>query len=128
MSQLYGSCRERGVIRQACSVCGSYMADYGVPELFTASDLIFLRAVQQAEDGGHHPLGLDTGQTSVMSLWTNALVTVAARHVLEQHPTFHLPRRVLRIGQRVHINHRRPERGRDVRGAGIVGDLSLIHI
>ena len=37
----------------------------------------------------------------------------------------HLPWRVLRIGERVKIDHRRAERGGDVRGAGVVRDQEV---
>lgn len=59
-------------------------------------------------------------QALMMSFRTYAAITVAARNVVKQHPIFYLPRGVLRIGQRIQIDDRCAECGRQVDWARII--------
>ncbi|KAF7963784.1 hypothetical protein AWV80_05945 [Cupriavidus sp. UYMU48A] len=56
----------------------------------------------------------------MMALRAGALVAIAAWHVFEQRTVRHLPRRMLRIRQRVQVDDGRAERGRDMHGAAVV--------
>ena len=50
----------------------------------------------------------------------NALIAVFAGYIVENHPVWHAPRGVLRIGERIDIDHGRPNRGSDMDRAGVI--------
>lgn len=58
-------------------------------------------------------------------LIADAAVTVTARHVGVQHAARHAPRRVLRICQRIQIDHRRAQRRREMHGAAVVREQQV---
>lgn len=58
-------------------------------------------------------------------LVAHAAIAIAARHVGIQRAMRHAPRRVLRVGQRIEIDDRRAERGREMDGAAVVRQQQL---
>lgn len=62
----------------------------------------------------------DAAQAIVMPFRTDALVTIAAWHIMRQHAMPHAPRRVLRVRERVQHHDWRTYRRRDVNRPRVV--------
>jgi len=79
-----------------------------------------LAAAQQRVRRRDDVIDAHAEQARMPRLIAHAAITVAARHIDVQHAVRHAPRRVLRVGQRVQVDDRRAERGREMHGAAVV--------
>src|ERR1700712_5970742 len=78
--------------------------------------------LDQFECGIDDLLDRDAIETRMMSLGTYASIAPSARDIVMQHAVRRLPRRVLRIGQGIQIDDRRPECRGNVNRPTVVRD------
>lgn len=69
--------------------------------------------------------GRNARQASVVPLGTHAAIAILAIHVPAQYPGFNLPWRVLRIRERIEVDHWGLQRGRQMNRACIVGNQQI---
>src|SRR5690554_3106393 len=77
------------------------------------------RSLQQLHGGRSDRFRSNALEAVVVAFGADALVAIAAGHVVVEHAARHPPGGVLRIGERVKVHHRRAERRGDVRRPGV---------